>query len=86
MDNNGLKFQQGLAAVCRQIKIEIVQRRDVGIFIVLSRHRNVETTIDWLNRGRRLAKDWECPGRDAFAFLGWAAIRLMVTTLGQTAI
>ena len=29
-------------------------------------------TIAWLNRCRRLAKDWECLNRNALAFLRWA--------------
>ena len=36
----------------------------------------VERTIAWLNRCRRLAKDWECLNRNALAFLRWASIRL----------
>ena len=39
----------------------------------------VERTIAWLNRCRRLAKDWECLNRKALAFLRLASIRLMVT-------
>jgi hypothetical protein len=43
----------------------------------------VERTIGWLNRCRRLAKDWECLNRNALAFLRWASIRLMVRKLCQ---
>ncbi len=43
----------------------------------------VERTIAWLNRCRRLAKDWECLNRSALAFLRWASIRLMVRKLCQ---
>ncbi|MGH7100737.1 MAG: transposase, partial [Stellaceae bacterium] len=37
----------------------------------------VERTIGWLNRCRRLAKDWENRNPNALAFLKWASIRLM---------
>lgn len=38
----------------------------------------VERTIDGLHRCRRLAKDWERLNRNAFAFLRWTSIRLML--------
>jgi hypothetical protein len=38
--------------------------------------RFVERTIAWLNRCRRLAKDWENLNRKALAFLRLASIRL----------
>jgi hypothetical protein len=43
----------------------------------------IERTIGWLNRCRRLAKDWECLNRNALAFLRWAAIRSMLRRLCQ---
>jgi transposase len=82
----GPKFQQGLAAVCRQIDVEIVKRSDAGKFVVLPKRWIVERTIAWLNRCRRLAKDWECLNRNALAFLRWASIRRMVRKLCQTTI
>ena len=39
---------------------------------------SVERTIAWLNRCRRLAKDWENLNCKALAFLRLASIRLMV--------
>jgi transposase len=41
----------------------------------------VERTIAWLNRCRRLAKDWENLNRSALAFLKLASIRLMLRKL-----
>ena len=79
----GLKFQQGLKRVCRLINVEIVKRSDVGKFVVLPKRWIVERTIAWLNRCRRLAKDWECLNRNALAFLRWASIRMMVRKLCQ---
>ena len=82
----GPKFKQGLAAVCSQVNVEIVKRSDVGKFVVLPKRWIVERSIAWLNRCRRLAKDWECLNRNALAFLRWASIRLMVRKLCQTTI
>jgi transposase len=82
----GPKFQLGLKRVCRQINLEIVKRSDVGKFVVLPKRWIVERTIGWLNRCRRLAKDWECLNRNALAFLRWASIRLMLRKLCQKSI
>ena len=41
----------------------------------------VERTIGWLNRCRRLAKDWENLNCKALAFLRLASIRLMLRRL-----
>jgi transposase len=82
----GPKFQQGLSRVCRQVNVEIVKRSDVGKFVVLPKRWIVERTIGWLNRCRRLAKDWECLNGNALAFLRWASVRLMVRKLCQNTI
>ncbi len=80
----GPRFRDGLARVCRQVRVEIVRRSDASGFVVLPRRWIVERTIAWLNRCRRLAKDWERMNRNALAFLQWASIRLMVRKLCQT--
>jgi putative transposase len=41
----------------------------------------VERTIAWLNRCRRLAKDWENLNHKALTFLRLASIRLMLRKL-----
>ena len=79
----GAKFQEGLKAVCRTVNVEIVRRRDLHTFVVHPKRWIVERTIAWLNRCRRLAKDWECKSRSALAFLRWASIRLMLRRLCQ---
>jgi transposase len=79
----GPKFQQGLKRVCRQLNVEIVRRGDSGKFVVLPKRWIVERTIGWLNRCRRLAKDWECLNRNALLFLRWASVRLMLRKLCQ---
>ena len=79
----GPKFRQGLALICRTVNVEIARRCDTGKFVVLPKRWIVERTIAWLNRCRRLAKDWECLNQNALAFLRWASVRLMVRRLCQ---
>lgn len=81
----GPVFQAGLRRVCQTIEVEIVKRSDVAKgFELLPKRWIVERTFAWLNRCRRLAKDWECLTRKALAFLHLASIRIMVRKLCQT--
>jgi transposase len=78
----GPVFQSALARVLRQVDVEIVKRSDCTRgFQVLPKRWIVERTIGWLNRCRRLAKDWENLNRKALAFLTLASIRLMLRKL-----
>lgn len=78
----GPQFRQGLRAVCSTLEVEIVKRSDgAKTFTVLPKRWIVERTIAWLNRCRRLAKDWENLNRRAFTFLRWASVRLMLRKL-----
>ena len=78
----GPGFYNGLARVLPHLETEIVKRSDqVKGFAVLPRRWIVERTIAWLNRCRRLAKDWENLNRKALAFLRLASIRLMLRKL-----
>jgi transposase len=75
----GPKFAKALAKVLPHLDIEIVKRSDqVSGFVVLPKRWIVERTIAWLNRCRRLSKDWGCLNRKALAFLRLASIRLML--------
>jgi transposase len=78
----GPVFEGALAAILPRLDIEIVKRSDQAKgFVVQPRRWVVERTIAWLNRCRRLAKDWECLNRNALAFLKLASIRLMLRKL-----
>ena len=78
----GPVFHDGLAGVMPDLVTEIVRRCDqVKGFVVLPKRWIVERTIGWLNRCRRLAKDWENLNRNALAFLRLASIRLMLRKL-----
>ena len=78
----GRKFQRALANILPHLEPQIVKRSDqVKGFAVLPKRWIVERTIAWLNRCRRLAKDWECLNRKALTFLRLASIRLMLRKL-----
>jgi transposase len=75
-------FRGALTSILPRLHAEIVKRSDqVKGFVVLPKRWIVERTIAWLNRCRRLAKDWENLNRNALAFLKLASIRLMLRTL-----
>jgi transposase len=78
----GPQFRQALAKVWPQLRGEVVTRRDqTKGFVVLPKRWIVERTIAWLNRCRRLAKDFENRLRYALAFVHLASIRLMMRKL-----
>jgi transposase len=80
----GPRFQRAVKRVLRQVNVEIVKRSDnAKTFAVLPKRWIVERTIGWLNRCRRLAKDWECLNQSALAFLRWSSVRLMLRKLCQ---
>ena len=79
---SGKIFQKGVKRVMAKLSTEIVKRSDAAKgFVVLPKRWIVERSIAWLNRSRRLAKDWECLNQKARAFLLWASIRLMLRKL-----
>ena len=78
----GPEFHTALTKLLPQLETEIIKRSDQAEgFLVLPRRWVVERTIAWLNRCRRLAKDWENLNRKALAFLRLASIRLMLRKL-----
>jgi transposase len=78
----GPRFATGIAGVWPDLKIEIVKRSDTARgFKLLPRRWVVERTFAWLNRCKRLTKDFENYTRNALAFLTLASIRLMLRKL-----
>jgi transposase len=73
------QFAKALAKVLPHLDVKRSDR--VSGFVVLPKRWIVERSIAWLNRCRRLAKDWENPNRKALAFLRLASIRLMLRKL-----
>jgi putative transposase len=78
----GPVFHHGLSRILPRTAIDIVKRCDqIKGFVVLPKRWIVERTFAWLNRCRRLAKDWENLNLKALAFLRLASIRLMLRKL-----
>ena len=75
----GPEFKTGVAKLLMEVDVEIVKRSDTAKgFVLLPQRWIVERTIAWLNRCRRLAKDFENRTHKALAFLKLASIRLMI--------
>jgi transposase len=78
----GPVFGKALTKVRPQLQPEIIKRSDSAPgFVVVPKRWIVERTIAWLNRCRRLAKDFENRIRTATAFVQLASIRLMLRKL-----
>lgn len=78
----GSLFRAALGRSLRNLQIEIVKRSDTASgFRGLPKRWIVERSIAWLNRCRRLAKDWENLNLSAPRFLRLASIRLMIRKL-----
>ncbi|MCI1003119.1 IS5 family transposase [Ochrobactrum sp. C6C9] len=66
------------------LAIEIVKRSDQAKgFVILPRRWIVERTFAWLNRCRRLAKDWEASIASAEAWMFIASIRRMTRRIAK---
>ena len=75
-------FRERAAKSMRSLAVEIVKRAaHAKGFVVEPKRWIVERSIAWLNRCRRLAKDWENRNHNALAFLRLASIRLMLRRL-----
>jgi transposase len=80
-------FHGTLAKTLPRLETEIVKRSDqINGFRLLPKRwipacAGTSRTIGWLNRCRRLAKDWENLTRTGLACLRLASIRLMLRKL-----
>ena len=73
----GEKLQTALASLGNRT-LEIVRRSDLAEgFKLLPRRWVVERTIAWLNRNRRLAKDFETSLQSALAWLIIASVKML---------
>jgi transposase len=75
-------FHAGAAKAMPSLAVEIVKRsKQAKGFVVEPKRWIVERTIAWLNRCRRLARDWDNRNHSALAFLRLASIRRMLRKL-----
>jgi len=78
----GPVFAAAAGKILPRLEIEIIKRSDQARgFVKLPKRWIVERSIAWLNRCRRLAKDWENLDLSALVFLRFASIRLMLRKL-----
>lgn len=75
----GPRFAQAVAQICGA-KVEVVKRLAKG-FEVLPKRWKVERTFGWLNRQRRLSKDYELLPEVSEAMIYASMIRLMLPRL-----
>ena len=81
----GPQFAMAVAQILPELAVEIVKLSDQASgFVVLPMRWVVERTLAWLDRCRRLAKDFENLSHNALAFLRLASIRLMLRKLCNT--
>ena len=77
-------FGSALAKILPCLETEIIRRSDQAKgFVRLPKRWIVERTIAWLNRCRRLAKDFEASIASAIAWLLIAHVRLLVRRLAR---
>ncbi|AZG78895.1 IS5 family transposase [Methylocystis rosea] len=80
----GEKLEAALARLNGPV-IEIVKRPDGAKgFVLVARRWVVERTLAWLNRCRRLAKDWEASIASSEAWLLIASIRQLSRRIART--
>lgn len=77
---------QRAAFAASRIAITVVKRTDKQIkgFVVLPKRWVVERTFGWLNRARRLAKDFDATTQSAHAWLLAAITFLLMRRLART--
>ena len=77
----GEKLEQSLVPLGNW-KIDIVKRSDIAKgFVLLPRRWVVERTLAWINRNRRLAKDFEKSITTAVAWIMIASVKLITRRL-----
>jgi putative transposase len=79
----GDQFVGKLAKIC-PMSIDIIKRSDTAKgFVLLPRRWVVERTLAWLNRNRRLAKDFESTIESSTAWLFLASVQLLTRKLAR---
>jgi transposase len=79
----GPQFAGNLAGI-GPWSIEIIKRSDTDKgFVLLPRRWVVERTLAWINRNRRLAKDFEATIESATAWIFLASVQLLARKLAR---
>ncbi len=78
---SGKNFARAVQQVCGEgVRVEVIQRQ-AGSFEVLPKRWIVERTFGWLNRFRRLSKDYEVYSEVSEAMIYGSLMRLMLRRL-----
>lgn len=78
---SGPNFQRMVQSVCgKHVRVEVIKRNSQE-FEVLPRRWIVERSFGWMNRYRRLSKDYELTTESSEAMIYGTFIRLMVRRL-----
>ena len=79
---------QRVAIEASRISITVVKRTDkqVSGFVVLPKRWVVERTLGWINRARRLSKDFEATIESSLAWLQLALAFLLIRKLARAKI
>ena len=78
---SGKNFANAVKQVCgEQVRVEVIERTS-NSFEQLPQRWIVERTFEWLNRFRRLSKDYEVYSEVSEAMIYGSLLRLMVRRL-----
>ena len=78
---SGKKFANAIKQVCGEsVRVEVIERTSKG-FEILPKRWIVERTFGWLNRFRRLSKDYELYTEMSEGMIYGSLIRLMTRRL-----
>lgn len=78
---SGKNFANAVIQVCgEQVRVEVIERTS-NTFLALPKRWIVEHTFGWLNRFRRLSKDYEVYSEVSEAMIYGSLLRLMVRRL-----
>ena len=78
---SGANFERAVKQVCGDaVKVDVIERES-PLFEVLPKRWIVERCFGWMNRYRRLSKDYELYTENSEAMIFGAFIRLMVRQL-----
>jgi putative transposase len=80
---SGPKFAQAVQKVCgEKVRVEVIER-PCETFVPLAKRWIVERTFGWLNRFRRLSKDYELYSEVSEAMIHCSLMRLMTSRLAS---
>ncbi|MCL2725395.1 MAG: transposase, partial [Polyangiaceae bacterium] len=65
------------------IGVEVVKRPDIKGFVVVPKRWVVERSFGWMNRDRRLSKDYERSISSSETWIRWSFVHIMIRQLAS---